>query len=231
LQALIKQELRFKIIGYQYPEKCSRCDKLREKRRSWLAFFSSVTDWQQIQSVDEWMLTKLLHDRPELIDWVEAAIATPSGKSKQNKCKTVDAEVYRRQVRNIVHSHYGGSFTFQLDEVRTRAINMRVAQYFLDAAGFHGMAETLSNTQKIEATYPGKVTRVAAGERSDLEAVRQHARDLCERRPTRRAGVGERDSADLQERHADHDGDPERSGSGFLQREGRQDRSMVSRRA
>lgn len=73
------------------------------------------------------LLTKLLHDRPELVDWVEAAIATPSGKSKQSKHKTVDAEVYRRQVRNIVHSHYGGGFTFQLDEVRTMAIK------FLDA--------------------------------------------------------------------------------------------------
>jgi hypothetical protein len=62
-----------------------------------------------------------------LSDWVEAAIATPSGKSKQSKRKTVDAEVYRRQVRNIVHSHYGGGFTYQLDEVRTAAIK------FLDA--------------------------------------------------------------------------------------------------
>lgn len=73
------------------------------------------------------LLTKLLNERPELIDWVEAAIAVPSGKSKQSKRKTVDAEVYRRQVRNIVHSHYGGGFTFQLDEVRTTAIK------FLDA--------------------------------------------------------------------------------------------------
>jgi RNA-directed DNA polymerase len=55
LQVLIKQKLRFKIIGYQYPAKCPRCSKLREKRRSWIAFFSSVTDWQQIRSVDEWM--------------------------------------------------------------------------------------------------------------------------------------------------------------------------------
>jgi hypothetical protein len=35
-----------------------------------------------------------------------------------------------------------------------------VAQYFLDSAGFHGMAETLSDTQKIDPTYYGTVTRV-----------------------------------------------------------------------
>jgi ABC-type transporter Mla subunit MlaD len=37
---------------------------------------------------------------------------------------------------------------------------LRVAQYFLDSAGFHGMADTLSDTQKIDPTYPGIVTRV-----------------------------------------------------------------------
>jgi hypothetical protein len=38
--------------------------------------------------------------------------------------------------------------------------NVSVAQYYLDSAGFHGMAETLSDTQKIDPTYPGIVTRV-----------------------------------------------------------------------
>lgn len=73
------------------------------------------------------LLTKLLHDRPALIDWVEAVLSTPSGQAKQGKRKAVDAEVYRRQVRNIVHSHQGGGFTYQLDEVRAMAIK------FLDA--------------------------------------------------------------------------------------------------
>ena len=50
------------------------------------------------------LLTKLLNDRPELVDWVEAMIAVPSGKSKKGKRKTVEAEVYRRQVRGILHS-------------------------------------------------------------------------------------------------------------------------------
>jgi hypothetical protein len=50
------------------------------------------------------LLTKLLNDRPELVDWVEAMIAVPSGSAKKGKRKTVDAEVYRRQVRGILHS-------------------------------------------------------------------------------------------------------------------------------
>jgi uncharacterized Zn finger protein len=51
------------------------------------------------------LMTKLLRDRPELYDWVEAAISTPASKHKtrKSKHKTVDAEVYRRQIRGIVH--------------------------------------------------------------------------------------------------------------------------------
>jgi uncharacterized Zn finger protein len=88
------------------------------------------------------LLTKLLRDRPELVDWVEAAIAAPSGKAKRGKRKTVDAEVYRRQVRHILHSldrmrpseaywHVGG-LVHELAEVETNAMK------FLEA----GDAET-----------------------------------------------------------------------------------------
>ncbi|MBP7694354.1 MAG: hypothetical protein KA764_20695 [Anaerolineales bacterium] len=38
--------------------------------------------------------------------------------------------------------------------------NVSVAQYFMDTAGFHDLATVLSDTQKIEASYVSKVTRV-----------------------------------------------------------------------
>ena len=51
------------------------------------------------------LLTRLLHDRPELFDWIEAALITPSkSKTSKTRRKKVDPEVYRRQVRNILHS-------------------------------------------------------------------------------------------------------------------------------
>jgi uncharacterized Zn finger protein len=52
------------------------------------------------------LMTRLLRERPELYDWVEAAIAAPakSGKSKKTRRKKVDAEIYRRQVIGILHS-------------------------------------------------------------------------------------------------------------------------------
>jgi len=52
------------------------------------------------------LVTKLLQDKPELYDWVAAAISAPpsSGKTTKKKRKKVDAEVYRRQVVGIVHS-------------------------------------------------------------------------------------------------------------------------------
>jgi hypothetical protein len=40
------------------------------------------------------------------------------------------------------------------------AFKVSVAQYFLDSAGFHGMATTLSETQTIDPTYLSTVTRV-----------------------------------------------------------------------
>ena len=38
--------------------------------------------------------------------------------------------------------------------------DVAVAQYALDTAGFHGMAEAIAETQTIEASYGGTVTRV-----------------------------------------------------------------------
>jgi hypothetical protein len=36
---------------------------------------------------------------------------------------------------------------------------LRMAQFVLDTAGFHGMAESISTTQKIDTAYPGTVNR------------------------------------------------------------------------
>ena len=67
-----------------------------------------------------------MRDQPELYDWVEAAISVPaaSGKVRKSKRKKVDPDVYRRRVRNILHSldgmraseaywHVGGLSAFQ----------------------------------------------------------------------------------------------------------------------
>ncbi|HLF27951.1 MAG TPA: SWIM zinc finger family protein, partial [Anaerolineae bacterium] len=51
------------------------------------------------------LVTKLLRDQPDLYDRVEVAISVPSasGKTEKRKRKKADSEVYRRQVRNIMH--------------------------------------------------------------------------------------------------------------------------------
>ncbi len=55
------------------------------------------------------ILAKLMRERPELYDEVEAAIAAPSAAGKRKtpaaKRKQVDVEPYRRRVRGIVRSH------------------------------------------------------------------------------------------------------------------------------
>jgi uncharacterized Zn finger protein len=51
------------------------------------------------------LLTNLIERQPDLYDWVHAAITVPStDKSKRTRHKKVDTKVYRRQVRNILHS-------------------------------------------------------------------------------------------------------------------------------
>ena len=90
------------------------------------------------------LVTALLKRQPELYDWVEAAISTPSssGKTKKSQRKKVDAGVYRRQIVGILHSldgmraseaygHVGG-LADRLREVQDNAMK------FLDA----GDAET-----------------------------------------------------------------------------------------
>jgi hypothetical protein len=44
--------------------------------------------------------------------------------------------------------------------VKPSPFNISVAQYFMDTAGFHGMAETLAETKTIDATYVSTVNRV-----------------------------------------------------------------------
>ncbi len=85
------------------------------------------------------LVTKLVEDRPDLYDTIEAAIAVPSSSDKKKKTrrKPVDVNVYRRQVRNILHSldgmraseaywHVGG-LANELRSVRDTAMK------FLDA--------------------------------------------------------------------------------------------------
>ena len=49
---------------------------------------------------------RLLRDKPDLYDWIEAAISVPGpkGKTPRKRKKRVDAEVYRRQIIGILHS-------------------------------------------------------------------------------------------------------------------------------
>ncbi len=87
------------------------------------------------------ILTKLIQEEPDLYDRIEAMTSVPS-KSKKQRKKKVDIEVYRRHILGIVHSldgmrmsdaywHVGG-LANQLREVQESAVK------FLDA----GDAET-----------------------------------------------------------------------------------------
>ncbi|MCH8295228.1 hypothetical protein IH992_29445 [Candidatus Poribacteria bacterium] len=67
---LIHHRLRYKIYGHTIAEQCSKCNKSRMKRRSWIAFFSSSPDWRQIKALDKWMRRQIYkqfrEDLPDL---------------------------------------------------------------------------------------------------------------------------------------------------------------------
>jgi uncharacterized Zn finger protein len=85
------------------------------------------------------LLSNLLRERPELYDWVEAALAVPApkGKAAKKKRKKVDAEIYRRQIIGIMHSLDGMRMSEAYWHVGSLANELRQvvdsAMKFLDA--------------------------------------------------------------------------------------------------
>ena len=85
------------------------------------------------------LVLQLLEREPELYDWIQAMTAAPASpsKAKPARKKKIDAEIYRRQARNVLHSldrvraseaYWGmGGFADGLREIQASA------QKFLDA--------------------------------------------------------------------------------------------------
>ena len=92
------------------------------------------------------LVTKLLHEHPDLYDRVEAAIALPSASGKNKtaavKRKKVDTAVYRRQVRNIMHS---------LDRMRASEAYWHVGGLVGDLEGVEKTAMEFLNAGDAEA--------------------------------------------------------------------------------
>ena len=92
------------------------------------------------------VLTKLIQEQPDLYDRIEAMTSAPS-KSKKQRKKKVDIEVYRRHILGIVHSLDGmrmseaywhvGELANQLREVQESAVK------FLDAGEAESALEIL----------------------------------------------------------------------------------------
>jgi len=91
------------------------------------------------------LVTKLLHDKPELSKWVEAAVSMPdpTGKAaRKRKRKTVDADVYRRQVIGILHS---------LDRMRASEAYWQVGSLVEELRGVQDTAMKLLDAEDPEA--------------------------------------------------------------------------------
>lgn len=89
------------------------------------------------------LVEKLLKERPDLYDLVEAAIITPilSSKGKSSKHKKVDTDVYKRRVRSIMHS---------LDSMRASEAYWHVGGLTDELRGVERTAEEFLNANDAE---------------------------------------------------------------------------------
>jgi len=89
------------------------------------------------------LVEKLLKERPDLYDLIEAAIITPipSGKEKSTKRKKADTDVYKRRVRNIMHS---------LDSMRTSEAYWHVGGLTDELRGVKQTAKEFLNANDAE---------------------------------------------------------------------------------
>jgi hypothetical protein len=121
------------------------------------SYFGTVTRVTKVLSQTTWP-TELNDQAQEFIGSLNAFSAALANDDTKAAIETSDT-VHDAQ-HGLSHAIDVWAAANPTKAAATNPFNVSVAQYFLDSAGFHGMAETLSDTQKIDATYLGKVIRV-----------------------------------------------------------------------
>ena len=122
------------------------------------AFYGIVTRVTKVLSQTTWP-TELNDQAQEFIGSLNTFAVALAADDTQAAIETSDT-VHDAQ-HELSHAIDDWMATNPALSKEANAFNVSVAQYFLDSAGFHGMAEVLSDTQKIDPTYYGVVTQVA----------------------------------------------------------------------
>ena len=120
-------------------------------------YLSTVTRVNKVLSQTTWP--------PELNDQAQAFIGTLDTFATALEADNVDGAIEASDVVHDAQHELSHAIDHWLEDAPGLAadadpFNASVAQYFLDYAGFHGMAEVLSDTQQIDATYLSTVNRV-----------------------------------------------------------------------
>lgn len=120
-------------------------------------YLSTVTRVNKVLTQTTWPTD--LHDQAHA--FTETLTAFGAALEADNVAEAVElSETVHDAQHEFSHSidHWMGDA--QMSMADTNTFDVSVAQYFLDSTGFHGMAETLSETQTIDPAYLSKVTRV-----------------------------------------------------------------------
>lgn len=132
-------------------------ETLAETKTIDAAYVSTVNRVKKVLEHTTW--PQELHEQAQAFIVSLGDFATALGDDKVDDAIELSDTVHEEQHEL---SHAIDDWMVNAKPVATDAdpFKVRVAQYFLDSAGFHGMAETLAETKTIDATYPSRISRV-----------------------------------------------------------------------
>lgn len=130
---------------------------LAEKKVIDATYLSTVTRVQKVLVHTTW--PKELNDQAQAFIKSLGEFATALTDNKVDDAVKLSATVHDAQ-HELSHAIDGWAATAKPGMTDADPFRVSVAQYFLDSAGFHGMAETLASDKKIDTTYLSKVNRV-----------------------------------------------------------------------
>jgi predicted chitinase len=130
-------------------------EALNETKKIETSYPSTVNRVKKIVRQISWpeALWTPSHALDKALDELSSALEADNAEDAAKAAKTVHETQHDL-------SHAIDEWATTQQPVAGDVFNVRVAQYLMDTAGFHGIDEALNETKKIETSYPSTVSRV-----------------------------------------------------------------------
>ncbi len=132
-------------------------EKLAETKTIEASYASTVNRVKKVLEQTTW--PEVLNEQADAFTVSLSDFATALSDNKVDDAITLSDTVHDAQ-HELSHAIDDWTANAELTSTEVDPFNISVAQYFLDSAGFHGMAETLAETKFIDSSYPSTVNRV-----------------------------------------------------------------------